>query len=33
MGPYAPCPTYPGQWFHLSTGACSCGAAHTERSA
>ena len=27
---HAPCPTYPGQWFHKSTGACSCGASHQQ---
>lgn len=25
---HAACPTHPGQWFHKSTGACSCGAGH-----
>ena len=23
------CPDYAGQWFHKSTGACSCGATHS----
>jgi len=23
------CPDYAGQWFHRSTGACSCGATHS----
>lgn len=27
---HAECPTYPGQSFNKSTGACSCGALHRD---
>jgi hypothetical protein len=26
---HAACPTHDGQWFHKSTGACSCGSSHS----